>query len=115
MPDPRPLVILLAADLMSGGPVRAAAKAAEAELVAVRSADAAAEAARQAGDRPVRVVVDLTAADAEHFSPADHPAAACYAFGPHVDADALRRARQRGYAEVVPRSRLGDRLPTWLT
>jgi DNA-binding NarL/FixJ family response regulator len=58
---------------------------------------------------------DLVIADVNRSEPADvlarFPGVPVLGFGQHTDPQALRAARQAGYAKVVARSQLNEQLP----
>ena len=107
-PPPR-TVLIVCADLMTGGPLVAAVRAAG--FSPVRSLSLAkAETAGTSG-----VLLDLSLSGAAAWLaglPADAPPV--LSFGPHVLAGLLKTARAAGRGPVLPRSRLADGVPAWL-
>ena len=102
-------VLIVCADLLTGGPLVQAVR--RAELTPVRALSVAG--ADPAGRRAV--VVDLSLAGAAAWLadlPGDAPPA--LAFGPHVLTDLLRTARAAGRGPVLTRSQLAEGLPAWL-
>ena len=107
-PPPR-TVLIVGADLMTGGPLVAAVRAAG--FAPVRSLSLAkADVAGASG-----VLLDLSLSGAAAWLtglPADAPPV--LSFGPHVLTELLRTARAAGRGPVLPRSRLADGVPAWL-
>jgi len=95
-------ILLHTDDLMSRVRLRSRWEAAGAHLLAA-DADAV----------PQLVVIDLNAAgarDAIVRARQQWPEAEVIAFGPHVDADGLRAAREAGATAVVPRGKVAERV-----
>ncbi len=93
-------VVMLTSNLMDRSRVEAIATAHGLVLEPVSDAE---ELERSLGRSPVQVLIDLAHPDAEQAI----SAAADYrvvAFGPHVDADAMTRARMLGADQVMSRS-----------
>ena len=68
---------------------------------------------RQSADTPDLIVVDLTATAAlEEMKRlrVTFPEASMIAFGPHVDGEAFRRAREAGASEAVARSKVVEQV-----
>ena len=107
-PPPR-TVLIVCADLLTGGPLVAAVRAAG--FTPVRSLGLAkADVAGASG-----VLLDLSLSGAAAWLaelPADAPPV--LSFGPHVLAELLKAARAAGRGPVLPRSRLADGVPAWL-
>ena len=65
--------------------------------------------------KPGEPAPDLVIADVNRTEPADvlarFPGVPVLGFGQHTDPQALRSARQAGYAKVIARSVLNERLP----
>ena len=102
-------VLIVCADLLTGGPLVQAVRSAgltPARALSAAKADAAGAAA---------VLLDLTlpgAADWLSALPADAPPT--LAFCPHVRTDLIRTARAAGRGPVLVRSQLADGVPAWL-
>ncbi len=114
---PNPPVVALVADLLFSTRIADAIRRQGGEAVVVGSAAEF----RQAVERwPVLILLDLYAAPAEQWQAEVRRAKASpqlkhipiYAFGSHVDADALKAARAAGCDHVWARSRFFDELPT---
>ena len=98
-PTPAPSVLVICADLMTGGRLVSAVAAAGGTPVRVLSVAKAA-----AHDGPAAAVLDLTLAGAaDWLADATLPVVA---FAPHVRTDLLRRAREAARGPVLVRSQL---------
>jgi CheY-like chemotaxis protein len=113
-PD-RPLGLLLSDDLIFTSRVVGTARDLGFTIKAARSAEALAALARQEAPRcvildlanPGLAVADLVRRLGEGRSPAPR----VVAYGPHVDAGALRAAREACCDPVLPRSKFVEELP----
>lgn len=95
-------ILLWCDDLMTRTRIESAWKSAGAQIL--RKHDA---------ERPDFIVMDLTARDAmAHIARlrADYPDVELLAYGPHVDAEAFRGAKEAGAGEIVARSAVVDRV-----
>src|SRR5215216_1153659 len=110
-------VLVAVPDLLFGVQIGNAVRAAGGTPVTIRRAEEAYTAlAEGTENRPDAVVVDLAA---RIDPPALIRAAAAqaipvFAFGPHLDTEAIRSARAAGADKVVANSGLAAALPAWL-
>ncbi|HVS36620.1 MAG TPA: hypothetical protein VMS17_13745 [Gemmataceae bacterium] len=105
--------LLLSDDLIFASRVAGAARAAGGEVRQVRSADALPELVRQLQARCVIVDIAFPGLDLADLMRRLGEAGAprVVAYGPHVDADALRAAQAAGCDPVLPRSKFVENLP----
>ena len=112
---PTPAILLLVPNLLFGASIATAVQAAGAQVRPCRN-PAAFLAALQDPAELVGAVVDLGGNPG--WEPVIRAAAAAgvpvFAFGPHLDADTLKGARQAGASRVVANSAHAKELPKWL-
>jgi len=107
-------VVAVVADLMFGSRLRAAAEAAGVRLALARSAEALPARVRELSPRLVLIDLDPRAGDGAASIRAlreSESAARLVAYASHMDAAAIRAARDAGADEVLARSAFVKRLP----
>jgi len=115
-----PAALLLCDDLMFSSRITGTARAVGLAVAVVRSPEQLLAALSR--QPPRCVLLDLALASPSLITPLKHeytPAPLVVAYGSHVDAAALRAARDAGCDVVLPRSKfvekLSEALPYWLT
>jgi hypothetical protein len=77
-----------------------------------RTAGATVSSGAEPDARPHRIVVDLTGAGPEGVAAwrERFPEARITAFGPHVEGESLKAAKEAGADQVLPRGKVGERI-----
>lgn len=110
-------ILVVTQDVFFWGRIHGVAKALGVPVVRIGDEAAMEEAFRQGGVK--RLLADLGAATVDVLAwaarwKAISPAPELVAYGSHVDAEALARAREAGFDKVMPNSRFDRELPELL-
>ena len=114
MSDSTSICVLLTRDLLFSSRVRSAAETSGIRLTMAEDLSQLAQALRDGGDALVLIDLAQPGLDVENVVAAVRqlapPPGAIVAFGPHVQEDLLRRAREAGCDEVLTRGEFNKRM-----